>query len=157
MKKLFTVLFLLASLVAMSCLPAFAQVELPPADQISDNPNEASVEWRDKTRSDEFKITYTYASISKASSTSVYVSATTEANSTATVIGGTMYIQQWKDNKWNSYKTLNFINYDSYTSSYSDTVTVDSNYSYRLVVSHSAFKAGDSSYAKSTTTSVKVP
>lgn len=155
MKKYFSVALLLTLLMTLVCVSALAD-DVPPASEISENPNCAETEWYNPLRDDDFKLTYVSSGISKTSSTSITASATTEANEKAASIGGTITVQQWKDNKWNPYKTVGFWGSDVASFSTSKSVTVESGYYYRLSVYHSAKNLGNISAATSVTKSIYV-
>lgn len=154
MKKYFSIALLLTLLMTLVCVSALAD-DVPPASEISEDPNCAETEWYNPTRSDDFKITVVSSSISKTSSTSIKASASTETNQTAGKIGGTIVVQQWKNNKWNKYYTINFSGSGT-SCSKSSSVTVDSGYYYRLHVYHSASTASSSAGVYSTTKSIYV-
>lgn len=155
MKKYFSIALLLTLLMTLVCVSALAD-DVPPASEISENPNCAETEWYNPLRDDDFKISYTSSGISKKSSTQVSISATTETNKKAYDIGGTMVVQQWKNNKWNNYYSVGFYGADKTSHSGSATVTVESGYYYRLKVSHTASMVGASASATSTTKSILV-
>lgn len=155
MKKYFSVALLLTLLMTLVCVSALAD-DVPPASEISENPNCAETEWYNPLRSSDFEITYVFSGISKTSSTSIKASATTETNQKAANIGGTITVQRWKDNKWNKYYTIGFFGSDTTSYSVSKPVTVESGYYYRLSVYHTASILGDSDAASSTTKSLFV-
>lgn len=118
----------------------------------------AEISWSNPaTTYSTLSFTYIDSGISKVSSTSVYVSAETEANQTCSSIGGTLYVQQWTGSTWSTVKTINFFADNASSHSVSRTVTVDSGYSYRVKVSHQALTLDTSKYATSTTASITVP
>lgn len=102
-------------------------------------------------------LTEVSSSISKSSSTSVRVSATTSANQTCSSIGGTLLVQQWTGSTWSTVKTIDFYADNASSHSVDRVVTVESNYSYRVKVSHHAITLETSKTATSTTSSVSVP
>ncbi|MDO5297902.1 MAG: hypothetical protein Q4F18_00635 [Clostridia bacterium] len=155
MKKYFSIALLLTLLMTLVCVSALAD-DVPPASEISENPNCAETEWYNPLRDDDFKINYVSSGISKESSTSIKATATTETNQKASDIGGTITVQRWKDNKWNKYYTIGFYGYNTSSYSVSKSVTVESGYYYRLSVYHSASITGSSSAVTSTTKSVYV-
>lgn len=116
-----------------------------------------AITWENPTTySSGVSISSTTASISKASSSSVTIKASTSANMTCNMVGGIATIQQWTGSAWVSYKTYSFYGYDRSSYSLSKTVSVASGYSYRLVVTHRAEEGTDESVVRSQTTSVKV-
>lgn len=161
MKKI--VVFLLTLTLMMTNLGTVLAdtVSAPPANQISANPNYASVE---KTFSvtDEAatrgkpSITLVRAGISKSSSTSVTISATTESDITSSKIGGHMSVQRWINNSWSTYKTTYFWAYDTYRATSTKTITVPTGYYYRLYVTHVASNNSGTSSKTSITNSVFV-
>ena len=126
-------------ILALTLLPmAFASaVEMPPANEISSDPSFSFVEWFNPLRSGDYSFTYVSSGI-KGGDGYVYVTGETETNIQVACIGGVGVIQQWKDNKWNSYKRFSFDKFDASSSSFERTFTVDRGYHYRLYVSHSA-------------------
>lgn len=160
MKKrfLFTGLLLIVMLMA-SCVVALADDDVPPQDLISDNPNFSTYEWR-KTimpyASDKLEIIHTVSSMSKNNSTSIYIRGVTEVNKLCSVVGVIMYVEQWKDSKWNSYRTLSYTNYNGYAIDADTNVTVDSGYYYRLVIHHRAITLGESADKVTNTNSMYV-
>lgn len=160
MKKrvLFAALLVLAMLT--SCAIALADNDVPPPDQISSNPNLSMYEWRRPVMTiaedDALSLTRVTGSISKVSSTCVSIRAVTEANKFCTVVGGTMYVEQWKNNAWNSYHSTTFSTVNGYSASATNTVTVESGYYYRLVVKHRASSFGEQAYNVSSTGSILV-
>ena len=161
MKKIVVILLTLVLMMTNLGTVLADTVSAPPANQISANLNYASVE---KTYgiTDESgtrgkpSIVLVRASISKSSSTSVTIAATTESNITSLKIGGHMSIEQWKNNAWITYKTTAFWEYNTYRATKSKTFTVPSGYYYRLVVSHIASNSDGTSSKASTTNSVLV-
>lgn len=148
MKKrfLFTGFLLIVMLMA-SCIVALADDDVPPQDLISDNPNFSTYEWRRTIMpyaSDKLEITRVVSSIIKNSSTSVYIRGVTEVNKQCSIVGAILYVEQWKDNKWNSYRTLSYTDYNCYAIDAENNITVDSGYYYRLVVQHRAITLGES-------------
>ncbi|MCH5288103.1 MAG: hypothetical protein J1E43_11860 [Christensenellaceae bacterium] len=136
MKKriLMVAMVVLALMVSLSV--ALADESRPPEDQISLDPNFASYEWHRMVRSENFGLAMTKASITKLSSTSVSVYGYTEGNEKCAVVGGTIYLQQWNDNKWNNYHSITFTGREVYMFSATRTVTVESGKYYRVFVSH---------------------
>lgn len=136
MKKTFS---LLMAILVMVCLSSAAlAVEIPPTDQISDDLLRDSGFWTNRFKKEEFDISYTSYGIEKTSSTSVFVSATTETNQTASRVAVLITVQQWTNNKWNNYKSTSNRTYSSTKCSHSDTITVDPGYYYRIKVTHDA-------------------
>ena len=151
MKRTF---LLLMTILMTVCFSSTAlAVETPPADQVSDTPFRDSGFWTNRLRTEEFDISYTSYGIEKNSSTSVFVSGTTRTNQTATRVSVLVTVQQWKNNKWNNYDSIDAHVYGGTECSRSDTVSVDSGYYYRVKVTHNAFGDTDSktkySYSKS--------
>lgn len=159
MKKI--AVFLLALTLMMTNVGTLLAdtVSAPPASQISADLNYASVE---KTYgiTDESgtrgkpSIVFTRAGISKSSSTSVVITATTESNIVSEKIGGQMTVQRWINNSWNTYKTTSFWSYNTSRATASKSVSVPSGYYYRLVVMHVATNVDGTSSKASITRSV---
>ena len=157
------VVFLLALTLMLTNLTNVlaANIATPPASQISANPNFAIVEKTyaitdvSGTRGKP-SIVYTRAGISKSSSTSVAITATTESNIVSEKIGGQMNVQRWINNSWSTYKTTSFWSYNTSRATTSKTVSVPTGYYYRLVVLHVATNVDGTSSKASTTSSVFV-
>lgn len=160
-KRFFLVAFLLALTFLASCSAALADdgIEVPPAELISDNPNFSIVDWHFNVMplADKLELTRITGGISKVDSTHVYIKGVTQTNAVCWQIGGSMDIQQWKNNKWNSYKGVAFTDYDTNEATGTGTYLVASGYYYRLVVGHYAknIKLGNVG-ATTTTASVLV-
>ena len=160
MKKRFllTALMLVVMLVA-SCASALADEDAPPPSQISENPNFSIYEWNRTIMpyaSDELTITRTVASITKLSSTSIYVRGVTETNRQCSVVTVMLYVEQWKDNKWNSYASRTVSDFNSYTATATKVVDVEPGYYYRLVVQHRAIYGLEHVYDLTNTNSIYV-
>ena len=160
MKKrfLFAALLLVVMLVA-SCAYALADADVPPPSQISDNPDFSICEWNRTIApytSDELKITRVVSSITKLSSSSIYIRGVTDANKLCDVVGVFMYVEQWKNSKWNTYTTVSYSEFDAYTAEGIKVVNVDSGYYYRVVVEHRAIKQLDKVYDLSNTQGILV-
>lgn len=160
-KRFFLVALLLALTFLACCSVALADngIEVPPPELISDNPNFSIVDWHLNVMplADELKLSRMTAGISKHDSTHVAVRGVTQANKTCFYVKGFMTIQQWKDNKWNSYKTAAYTAYNTYEASRDTTIAVDSGYYYRLIIDHTASDyEGNSVLAATTTNSVLV-
>jgi hypothetical protein len=143
MKKI--VVILLTLILTMTNLGTVLAdtISAPPASQISANPNYASVEKTFSVSNEagtrgKPSITFTRAGISKSSSTSVTISATTESDITSLKIGGQMSVQRWINNAWSTYKTTSFWSYNTYRATSTKTITVPTGYYYRLYVTHIA-------------------
>lgn len=161
MKKI--VVFLLMIALMMTNLGAVLAdtVSAPPANQISSNPNYSNIEntfsaLNDTGSRGKPSIVFTRAGISKNSSSSVKIVATTESNVTSLKIGGRMIIQQWNNNAWNTYKTSSFWAYNTTQATSTKTITVASGYYYRLVVTHIASNHDGTSAKTSTTNSLLI-
>ena len=140
MKKMLAVLLTLTLMLTNLGAVLAETVSAPPASQISANPNYASVEKTfqaaENTRSPS--ITFIRSSIGKKSSSSISASAVTETSTNASKLGGTIYIQQWKNNSWTNYTSRSFWAYDTDRASTIKTVSVESGYYYRLKVYHTS-------------------
>lgn len=161
MKKrfLFTALLMVMVLMA-SCAVALADDDVPPPELISDNPFFSTYEWRRTVMpfavDDPLTFTQVTAGISKYSSSSVYVRGVSETNKVVSTLGVILYVEQWKDNKWNSYSMTSFTEYDTYSMSGSKVVDVESGYYYRLVVKHRAIGLGEHAFDVTNTKSILV-
>ena len=158
MKKMLTFLLTLTLMLTNLGAVLAETVSAPPASQISANPEYASVKKYFLGAGDtrDFAITFTSSSIGKKSSSSVSISAVTESNTTAIRIGGIIYIQQWKNNRWNNYTSSSFREYATARASTVKTVSVESGYYYRIKVYHSASDSTGTVQVVSTTTSILV-
>lgn len=161
MKKI--VVILLALILTMTNLGTVLAdtVSTPPVNQISANPNFAIVE-RTYAITDvsgtrgKPSIVYTRAGISKSSSTSVAITATTESNIVSEKIGAQMSVQRWINNSWSTYKTTSAWSYNTTRATASKTISVQTGYYYRLVVMHIATNVDGTSSKTSITSSVFV-
>lgn len=158
MKKMLAVLLTLTLMLTNLGAVLAETVSAPPANQISANPDYAKVEMSfpeaDNTRT--LAISYVTSAIGEKSSSSISASAVTETNTTASKIGGTIYIQQWKNNAWTNYTSRSFWVYNTDRASTIKTVSVESGYYYRLKVYHTAIDDTGMAQAVSTTTSILV-
>ena len=138
---------------------------MPPADQISQNPNYASYTWvapinaerlagTREVGEDGLQIVMVNASMNK-NGTYIGASATTETN-IHSFLGGTIHIQKWQNNKWNTIYSHYFEDFGSCTATLTTGTSVESGYYYRVAVSHFAHTPYSSVYAYSTTHSVFV-
>ena len=157
-KRYFLAAILLVLTLLACCSMALADDDVPPPDLISDNPNFSSLEWRLNVMplDEDVKLTYMSASISKADSTHVFVKGMTQANKICYRIGGYMTIQQWKNNKWNTYTTVSYSEYGTATATGTATISVATGYYYRVIISHYANHGEDNDLASITTKSVLV-
>lgn len=161
MKKRYLLVALLLVLAFLaSCSVALADdgIEVPPVELISDNPNFSIVDWHLNVMplDEELKLTRMTASISKSDSSHVYVKGVTQASKSCYRIGGYMTIQQWKDNKWNTYTTANFTDGNTNEASGSGTLSVATGYYYRLIINHYANHSEGNVYGTTNTSSVLV-
>lgn len=165
MKKIFAFLLILTLTFTNGIAVLAEQLDIPPADQISSDPNYASYTWiapinaerQTGTREvgeDGLQIVMVQASISKNGSY-VGASATTDTNISSD-LGGTIYIQKWQDNKWNTVYSHYFITIASCTASLSVGTSVEPGYYYRVGVTHFAFTPYSIVHAYSTTQSIFV-
>lgn len=166
MKKIFALLLILTLTFTNGIAVLAEQLDIPPADQISSNPNYSSYTWIASTNmggqagtntvgQDGLQIVMAQASISKSGS-SITASGETVTNIISDDLGGTICIQRWKNNKWNNYYSHFFLDFDRSSISFSDTVTVESGYYYRVVVSHYANTVYSTVTANSVTQSVYI-
>ena len=167
MKKT-TLIALVITLLCCNLGNALASnIEVPPQGQISSNPNHAEAYWFNQievgnndgvmyTGQDGLMLVMAHSSITKSGSASVKVQAETEANITSIEIGGTIYIQQWKNNKWNTYETIVFEKENRDSASVSQIVSVQRGYYYRVKVVHMARTLYSFKTGHTTTTSVLI-
>ena len=155
-KRFFLVALLLALTFLATCAVALADdgIEVPPPEMISDNLNFSIVDWyRDVLPiDDELKLVRMTAAISKYDSTHVYVKGVTQANKTCGHIKGYLGVQQWKNNKWNTYTIASYTAFNTHEASRETTLAVESGYYYRLIVDHFV-SAGKEDVAGTTVTS----
>lgn len=159
MKKI--IVFLLALTLLLTNLNAVLAEEIsaPPASQISPDLSYASVERtfsssRESLSRGKPNIVYLHASIKKSSSTTITISATTESDIVSDSIGGRMAVQRWINNSWSTYATYSFWSYYASSATSKKTVSVPTNYYYRLVVTHIATNMDGMTAKQSTTSSV---
>ena len=139
MKRIIQLLIATILLLTIS-ISAMAETLTPPESDLSPYPDYYYGSWTAgiSPMSTDIAISNVTYSISKASSTSVNVSASTTANQTATQVGGTMYLQKWENNAWTNIKSQGFWDYGVTSKTGSATWTVTSGYYYRLRTVHSA-------------------
>ena len=165
MKKIFAFLLTLTLMFTNGIAVLAEEVETPPADQISSNPNYASYTWiaplnggsqagTNEVGEDGLQIVMVNVSMGKNGST-IGASATTYTN-IESVLGGTIYIQKWQNNKWNTVYSEYFAEYGACVATLTTNASVETGYYYRVVVSHFAHTPYSSVYAYSTTQSVFV-
>ncbi len=168
MKKMVSLLMVLCLLLVGGTITAFTEeIPTPPLAQISSDPNYASVSLHYSvfdgkndgtmgTGQDGLQIVFASAAISKAGSSSVSIYATTESNIISTEIGGTVRVQRWINNGWETYQTYSFWDYITDECTGAATVGVESGYYYRLYVTHVAGTGYSTKTAYSTTASILV-
>jgi hypothetical protein len=165
MKKIFAFLLTLTLMFTNGIAVLAEEVETPPADQISSNPNYASYTWiaplnggsqagTNEVGEDGLQIVMVNVSMGKSGS-SVSATATTYTNINS-VLGGTVYIQKWQNNKWNTVYSEYFVNYGACMATVTTGSVVESGYYYRVGVAHFAHTPYSSVFAYSTTQSVFV-
>ena len=132
MKK--TLMILVALLLCLLTFPALADGDVPPSNLIAPG-NRSFVEWRNGMRSGDYCLTYVSAGITPGTGC-VYFSVTTEANQISDTVGASIYVQQWRENKWNDYFSVGTYSDDSDSCTYSRTLNVTPGYYYRLEVYH---------------------
>lgn len=143
---------LVAALLLLVLIPtALAAEEAPPTNQLASDLTSSYGEWRNLSRSEEFKITYTDYGIS-AGDGYVRISATTETNIMADSVGVNMIVEQWSGSKWVVYDNFYFLAYDNVYANYAYNMPVEGGHYYRLHANHralykSTFCAADS-YSK---------
>lgn len=135
-KSFYKILTAVCLLLVLTMTACFAQI-MPPEEQLADDLTYSAGEWRSKTRSDEFTITYTDFSISVGDGY-VRISATTETNIMANSVGANMIVEQWTNNGWVEYDNFYFLAYDSSSATYAHNMPVESGHYYRLHVNHRA-------------------
>lgn len=155
MKKILwtAILSLLFTLVLAT---ACADGSIPPASDISSDPYHAHVEWRNMQRDGAaLALSYVYSSVEPRSS-AVYIYSETEANRTCDTVRGVVTIQQWAHNAWQYYSQCGYIAYDTDSTSYTKTVSVEPNHYYRILVYHEGWLDSDIVALEVTTKSVYV-
>lgn len=163
MKKIFAFLLTLTLMFTNGIAVLAEEVEVPPADQISSNPNYASYTWRApfdaekqmgtrEVGEDGLQIVMVNVSMNKNGSY-IGASATTDTNIKSD-LGGTIHIQKWQNNKWNDVYSHYFVAFETCTATLSTGTSVESGYYYRVVVSHFAHTPFSSVFAYSATQSV---
>lgn len=153
MSKFVTKLFALL-LICMMIPAAYADASMPPADQISPDLTHASYSWRNPARStDEYTITYVECGISPVSG-GLFISAVTEASRSIDNVGGVATVERWENGSWEVYYQGYFGALDSDRGEMNRTITAESGYYYRLVISHTAEDGVDFVMCTSTTKAV---
>lgn len=166
MKKIVSFLLIITLLLCNGISVLAEEIPTPPSDQISNNPDFAFYEKyfninhdeNSSTRSGEdgLGIIYIQGSISKNDSSSVIITATTTANIICMDIGGSVCIERWYNNEWQTYFAYSFGSHA--VSSYSTTniIPVDSGYYYRIFTTHLAFSLYSTVYMSATSKSIYV-
>lgn len=160
-------LLLVVTLMFCNGLNALAdETSAPPSNQISRDPNFSSdsISFPVGMDSDGIMLTgedglqfiYIKSSISKGSSSSVIVSATSTANLICMNIGGTVRVQRWINNEWTTYYT--FIAWGHGVSTYTTTktVSVEPGYYYRVTANHTAITEQSGKYGTTTAKSIYI-
>ena len=160
MKKIISLLLVIALLLCNGISVLSEEISTPPADQISSDLNFASDSKTFLTngthsRDDDFAIVYIYSGIAKASSSSVAVFATTTANQSCSTIGGISIVQRWYSNEWQTYDSFSFEDYVVSTVTDIRTISVESGYYYRVTTIHLAISA-DATYESAFTTTKSI-
>ena len=153
MKK--TILIVLVALVAIMLSMTVGLADTPPANEISPNLSSAFTSWTNPMRSSGLTITYVEAGISVTGS-GLYLHGVTETNIEAMDVGGVATIQRWENNTWNTYKQVRFAAVFACSATLDRTVSVESGYYYRMVLTHTAEDEEIMKYCTSTTRSVYV-
>lgn len=161
MKKMLVCLLVLVLMLTNLSSVLAEPVSTPPASQISTDSDYAEVVWRlfdEKEMGSRGapKIVFLKATISKNSSSSITISAETDADINCAFVGGHMIVQRWINNSWSTCQSYTFWAYGTAIGSSTRVVTVPSGYYYRLVVSHIASAADGTTAKQSTTTSILV-
>ena len=160
MKKLLLVILAIILATTTNTCALADTISLPPADQISSNPNQSVYTWQKMNVSaetdNEPEIVFTQESISKVSSTSVAIFAMSQANATASTMVLNMVVQRWRNNTWEPYQTVSELQQLVSFLTRSATVTVESGYYYRLAVTHIAVFPGKFNTVKGHTESLFV-
>ena len=148
MKKIVSFLLIITLLLCNGISVLAEEIPTPPADQISNNPDCASIELffpinhsgitLPNAGEDGLGIIYTQASISPYGSGSVIISVTTTANMLCMNIGGYAIIERWNNNTWSSYYTISFWSHNTSTYTATYNVAVESGYYYRVRSIHIA-------------------
>lgn len=165
MKKIFAFLLTFTLMFTNGIAVLAEEVETPPADQISSNPNYASYTWIapinagnqagiNEVGEDGLRIVMVNVSMNKNGSY-IGATATTDTNIESN-LGGTIYIQKWQNNKWNTVYSHYFEDFGLCSATLSTGTYVDSGYYYRVAVSHFAYTPYSIVHAYSTTQGVYV-
>ncbi len=138
MKKVVIGLVALMLLFSIS-MPALATSDTPPLSEISPNLDFSAGSWSPLMlrSTSTYAFSYLYFGISKVSSTSVYVTATTQTNKISDCVSQVMYLQKWVDGAWTTVRNRGSYGYSVDEISDSTTWTVDTGYYYRLRTVHS--------------------
>lgn len=144
MKRMLTIVLVVVMFSASSSLAETTFI--PPANEISSNPNYSYVEWINPQTSnigtyavgaDGLAITHATCGISKNGSSSILVIAKTETNIVSAPYVY-VYVQQWKNNKWVTYATRSASGGQSTAANLITVVNVESGYYYRVRAAHQA-------------------
>lgn len=148
MKKTLTiVLSLVLLLLSFSNAYAESVTSVPPAHQISSDPDYSYVRWENseadvndgnqsRAGEDGLEIMCAESGIS-AGSRSIYVTASTYANLNTLEVGGYIEVQVYRDDHWEAYTGYEFLGSGS-SKTVERTFSVEPNYYYRVQVLHYA-------------------
>lgn len=166
MKKTLTfVLSLVLLLLSFSNAYAESVTSVPPAHQISSDPDYSYVRWENseadvndgnqsRAGEDGLKIMLAESSIS-AGSSSIHVYASTNTNISAIEVGGYIEVQVYRNDRWEVYTGYEFLGSGT-SKTVERTFSVDPNYYYRVQVCHYAFTYYTYKSVNTTTRSVFV-
>ncbi len=143
-KTLILVLSLVLLLLSFSNAYAASVASVPPAHQISSDPDYSYVRWENdaavgnqsRAGEDGLEIMSADSSIS-AGSRSIYVTASTYANINTLEVGGYIEVQVYRDDHWEVYTGYEFLGSGT-SKTVERTFSVDPNYYYRVQVLHYA-------------------
>ena len=148
MKKIVSFLVIVTLLFPHGINVLADEIPTPPANQISSNPTFASDEKYFPVNpiqnspmgdgGDGLNLMLIQSTITKESSTSVTVTATTTANLVCIDIGAAVEIQRWHNNAWEHFYTLSFWDAGLSSTSITETISVATGFYYRVHTLHMA-------------------
>lgn len=166
MKKVIAVLLTLVLVLTNGIAVLAEEVSTPPADQISADPNcsfttvwfDTSEDAMEDTRNGEDGLTIikVRSGISQSGSSAIVAYAETVTNISAGLVGGTVRVQRWSNNSWNTYSTFIFEEHNATSASVTHIVAVEPGYYYRVRVSHYAVTAYSTVSKLSTTEGIYI-
>ena len=146
-RKMLSFLILTALLIGSTSFAlAIDPANVPPADEISNDPNESlvEIEFYSTQGATGFSIVQATSSIKKLSSTSVSCSASTSVSQLVPTVSNTIRLQKYENGQWHNVNSSGKTAINSSSCSQTKVFTVQAGYYYRAYTFHVAESASDS-------------